>query len=474
MRLVVNNWKLLLFVLPIAVFLVFRLYSIHTSLLFFNDMGRDFSVLLDWYESGKPPLLGPQTSAFSFNQSAFYFYLLFPAFLLTNHSAFSSIYTVIFCYLLAFLFGIWIYRNDKTKLVSLWLVGLLVTLQPQAIIQHRFVWNPSFVLLFMIIASFAFLEMRHQLNWKNLTAFSLGVAAAISFNYSALPAVASLFLVGMFFWRKKTWLVVVATSVAGLLLNLPTIFFELRHKFVLTKLLIEGQTLMQVDIGFWGKMMTLEGYLVGYKGWVGVVISLLLMALIVVGLQIYWKRKQHAQFRSLLSLSLASLICFVLTFILPFNIESHYIFGLMSLLIMTMALLPLQLVLFVALLSLLWLLPIFTKRYFLPARRTVADMQTCYRDFCDKNRQPLYVSMQSGILPYHNAPEHRFLMREAGCKVLNIEDNQDQSRQMAVVVDDSKYEHGKTAYNELTLFGQSSVGEEYHCTEKLQIILLKK
>lgn len=68
-------WFVLIFILIVFIFL--RVHRIEETLNFQNDIGRDYLVLLEWYQSGKPPLLGPQNSAVPFNQSAFYFYLFF-------------------------------------------------------------------------------------------------------------------------------------------------------------------------------------------------------------------------------------------------------------------------------------------------------------------------------------------------------------------------------------------------------------
>jgi len=57
-------------------FVILRLYNINNSLFFINDTGRDMAVLQSWQNTGKIPLLGPQTSALPINQSAIYFYLL--------------------------------------------------------------------------------------------------------------------------------------------------------------------------------------------------------------------------------------------------------------------------------------------------------------------------------------------------------------------------------------------------------------
>ncbi len=82
--------SLLIFVVSIALFLFFRFYQLPQTLNFFGDLGRDFVVMQNWQRTGKPPLLGPQNSAMSFNQSAIYFYLLYPFYLITSGSVYAT------------------------------------------------------------------------------------------------------------------------------------------------------------------------------------------------------------------------------------------------------------------------------------------------------------------------------------------------------------------------------------------------
>jgi len=134
-------WVIL--IVSVVLFVFLRLYKIKSSFLFFNDPGRDLLALYRWQETSKPPLLGPRTSVLPFNQSALYFYLLYPLFLLTNHSLFSTIYTVIIFYLIFLLAGIFFLKKRSRLLEILVIVWFLIAIHPQFILQHRHVWNPS-------------------------------------------------------------------------------------------------------------------------------------------------------------------------------------------------------------------------------------------------------------------------------------------------------------------------------------------
>src|SRR5579859_1105498 len=103
------------FIFLIAFFLFTRLYKLPTSFFYFNDMGRDSLALLDWAQTGKPPLLGPQTSALPFNQGAVYYYLLYPLFRLMQHSPFSAILTSAIVYVVTFSALFYFLRNKPTQ-----------------------------------------------------------------------------------------------------------------------------------------------------------------------------------------------------------------------------------------------------------------------------------------------------------------------------------------------------------------------
>jgi hypothetical protein len=467
-NIVKKNWIIIATLLLSLVFIFFRLYKIQDSLLFFNDMGRDFQVLLDWKESGKPPLLGPQTSAVSFNQSAIYFYFLYPLFLITN-SAFSSIYTLIIFYLIAFLLGAYLYRSNKKTLLILFASFFLISIQPEMIRQNRFIWNPSFVPLFLLIALFSFKELITKFSNKKLIIFCLSAAFAAALNFSVIPSIFILLIFLIFKLKTKTKILKLINFfiLSNFLTNLPTVAFEIRHKFALTNLLIHGQTLKQAATSFTHKYSELINYLFKLDN---IYLNSAILFLIFLFLILNIKKSKNLLFFSLILLA-----NFLLTLLLPFNIESHYIFGFLSVLIFTISLLPKKYLLILSLiLSFIWLKPKIIKQHFAPARRTVKQMQNCYKNFCQDIKEPIYVSMESGILPYHNAPEHRFFMRQAGCNVLNIEETQDQANLMAVVADDATYEHNKTAYNELTLFGKSEQISKQTCQKNLKIYLLQK
>ncbi len=126
-----------------------------------------------------------------------------------------------------------------------------------------------------------------------------------------------------------------------------------------------------------------------------------------------------------------------------------------------------------ALLIFIWLQPAQIKSYFQPAARTYQQLETCFEKVCAQQKQPIFVSVQAQH-KYHNGPEFRYLMIKHGCQVKHIETEANQAEQMAVVVDQSQYTHGKTSYDELSLFGQAKEEKVYHCPGDVQVHILSR
>ena len=145
----------------IILFLWLRFFNLSESFRFTGDPGRDMLVLWDWRETGKPPLLGPQTSALPINQSAIYFYFLYPAFLISNGNPLSANVTVAVFWIIMFVAILWALRN-RAELQRVALVVLFLSaIHPLFVEQTRMVWNPSFLpplLATSLIAFFLLIE----------------------------------------------------------------------------------------------------------------------------------------------------------------------------------------------------------------------------------------------------------------------------------------------------------------------------
>lgn len=457
------------------VFLFTRFYNIELSLLFINDMGRDFLVLLDWQQTGKPPLLGPQTSALPFNQSAWYFYLFYPIYLLSGQSPYTTLVTSALVYVATLGLGLWL-TKDRPRRQRIWLlVFALMTIHPQFIAQNRFVWNPSFIGPFLSLATLGYLRLREQASWDNALIASFFLTLAVSFNYSAAPAMVAFVIVSLAQLRRSSWKFLLGIMVSALAINIGTILFELRHNFLLTQALLRPDQAGQPNAPLLTKLTNLAPQILGadslWFGWV-------LAGVILAATGVYWWL--HRQDKSALSADWVTLawltaLTIFLTALSPVAVQKHYIFAMATLLFFVIAALHRQLaILTVLILAAYWLRPMQLRAHFARAPRTVADLQECFAQVCAQERDPLYVSVETDLLPFHNGPEHRYFMRRAGCQVKDEYRQPDQASKMAVVVDNGTYIHGKTSFHELTLFGSAQETASYSCRGNVRVQVLQR
>lgn len=469
----IASLKFLLIATLMTSFVFLRLYKIESSLWFFNDIGRDFIELYEWNKTGMPPLLGPQTSAVAYNQSAVYFYLLYPAYLLTGHSPFATIYTGVVFYLAMFAFGLYYLRKNKWYQNLLLGSFFIMTIHPQFIVQNRFVWNPTFISPLLFLSFFSYLKLKEKFTKQDLFVFSLTLALATSLNFSIAPLTIAFMLLALFdFWPKLNFIKIYLASIfAFLFWNLPTLAFELRHKFFLTKLLFTGEKIKQVSLSLPEKIHDLLFHTFYH---LDTRLALLLTGLLSIFVAMtFIKRPQKRFFITRAALLLA--ITIAVTFAAPISIQSHYIFAFLTLMILLIASLHKWLLIFsIIILSAIWLRPTQMNEYFKTPYRTIEEQQSCAKLICQTETNPFFVSNQSDHHPYHNGMEWRYHFLENGCQVKLLDTQISEANLMAVVIDDSNYIHGQTAYNELTQFGKSQEIKRYNCEENLEVVILKK
>lgn len=459
-------------VILIGLFLFLRLYHLPTSFFFLNDMGRDMLVLKDWQDTGKPPLLGPQTSALPINQSAFYYYLLYPGFLLSGGHPISSIYTCLVIYLLIILFILYLVKKSilLITIYQLLITFFFISIHPQYILQGRFVWNPSLVTPFLLLSVFSFYSLLLYHRQKLLLLFSLSLAIAVSLSYSVTPVLIAMLVFLLIFSRKLFYSTVSSLLACLFFINLPTLVFELRHQFLLISSLTHGQS-TKIALNFPQQFQQISTFLFSTSN--SVVDKFLMLFFLLLCIILLVKNRHSVKNLSFLS-SFIFIFIFLFAFIVPVPIESHYIFGFCLFLFITLSTLPRPF----TLLSILSLAIIYLQLqrlsgYFRPAPHTYSQMQSCYTRFCSQISEPLFVSTQSGYLPFHNGPEHRYLLKTSGCNLKSIETENGLASNMVVVVDNSTFTQN-TRYYELDLFGKFTIDSTFTCTPNLNLTVLKK
>lgn len=466
--------KYLKFLIPISLIILFifiRFYNIKDGLFFFNDMGRDLLVLQKWQETGKPPLLGPQTSVMPFNQSAIFYYFLYPFYFLAKGSPLSALLANAFLYLSIYITGLFIFKKNKQISNIINICFFLICIHPQYIIQNRFIWNPSLITPLIFISIFSFYLLINQYSKIKLWIFSLSIVSAISISYSTIPIFLSIFLYWLIFNRKKFYPIFLSFISSLIILNFPTIIFELRHNFLLTKSIFIKKLTDTTGSSIINKFSNLSNFTVNLS--TPSLNFYLLIFFILLSIIIFIKNYKHRNLDFFVSFLFFFTLIFY--FILPVPIHSHYIFPLASALFLLITSLPLiPKAIIILMLTWIYLSPSNISSHFKNAPRTYGQMNKCFAQICPNIKDPIFVSTQSNFHTFHNGPEHRYLLKKNNCNVVNIEDNNQLADKMALVVDGGEFDKEKSKFYELDLFGPFKIIDTYSCQENFTIHILQK
>jgi len=430
-------------------------------------MGRDSYTLLKWLETGKPPLLGPQTSALPINQSAIYFYILYPLFLLTNQHPLYALYTSAIIYIFIFILSLYLSKKDSNIQKIILSIFFFFAIHPQFIIQNRYIWNPSLVPPFLLLSLVCLLLLKKSFNNKYLLIFSLSMAMSVSLTYSITPFLIATLILSFFYFKKHFFKILLSLFSSLTLLNLPTIFFELRHGFLLTKSLFNKGVETQTNFSLINQVQNLANYTISSQSTLAN-LAILLMVLILS----FYLLKSKTKNKIIPHLFLLTLL---LTLLSPINIQAHYIFAPLVLMFATISLLP-KLIFFPLTIVLLlsFLKPSQLQSYFSPAPRSYQQTVSCYQQICADFTNPVFSAVQSDLHPYHHGPEHRYLLKISGCNLKEIETEPNTASHMFIVEDSGTFTPQQTEFYELSLFGDYQLLKTYDCLANFKVSLIEK
>ncbi len=484
-----------------VVFIFLRSWNIRESLWYQGDLGRDLWVLRQWSQSYKPPLLGPQTSVIPFNQSAVYFYLLYPFLILTNQSIFA---TWLACLVITsgLAFGCWLatYKLEPKFLLrsqfSLLAFWWFLTIHPSVITQQRLVWNPSFVPIFLSL-SLGFWAARLLPTitplHKKLLICGAGLfsSLAIAMSFSSLVILPGLLLLTLIRSRREFVNLCLSLIVCLGLLFLPYLVFELRHDWqIVARLVSQGYTAIGPSSSFLAKADRLSSFILPADAnnlsrlgsWL--VLMILCWQVWRVIRESVANLPRHltltTQVQTLTSQPLVAAAClFVITWLMfifsPISPETHFLFPLLISFIFCLSTLPTRPLIVVALiLASLWLTPNWLNFASIPTNRQVRVLEVCALQFCQIFTSPTFVSVQAEGHNYHAGYDFRFLLDRSGCNVREQESDPMSAKHMVVVADMAEYTHGQTSFAELTQFGDSREASVFGCSPDMSYHVLEK
>lgn len=226
-----------LIILILVVSLVLRLYRIDLTMTFLEDEGRDLLIVKRMIDTGRPVLLGPQTSTGNMYLGPLYYYFITPALILARMnpvgpSILIALTGVLTVFLLYYLGKKW-FSNSAG-----YLAALMFAVLPFSVAVTRASWNPNLVPLIatLMLVVYDKLIYGRPTYWAWFT-FGLLTGAMIQLHYMTLIYCGVLSL-GVI-WHKKNQLIQLLRGVAiafiGLTIILsPFIVFEVRNNWVNT------------------------------------------------------------------------------------------------------------------------------------------------------------------------------------------------------------------------------------------------
>jgi hypothetical protein len=462
------------------VFICSRLFNLSNTLHIFGDTARDLLVLEDWFQTIKPPLLGPHTSALSFNQSAWYFYLLMPFYIFSGQHIFSPNLAIISLYLGLFLFLIKLWRDKQFNFSSLVALFLLITLHPQVLQQTRDIWNPSIILPIFVVGTYAWLKLLKTYSKRLIWIFALAVMFCVGANYSIIPTI--IVMCAILTWYllkqkpfvgrlKRVSTLLIALFVSTIVVNIGTIGYELRYNFQLTRNL-PNQQVLQVSQNIPDKFSKIIQYSWGTSSTtMGIILSLGLIILAIYG----YKHLNKERRIFLASTSILLLSSIALTLVLPFQVYEHYVFGFIGLILVIIALLPnkSKVVMATALIG-VYFWQLGKTNVFAPASPTLSQKQSCIEQVCTQYSGYLYVVGNTSSHD-HQALGYEYLGQRRGCKTVSIlKYPKYMPKTMVVFSENTLFDQESTDFYELNQFGPREHLEQIDCGNNITADIFTK
>jgi len=461
--------------LLVSTFLFLRLNNLPNTIQLFGDTARDLLTLEHWHQTGKPPLLGPHTSALSFNQSAWYFYFLYPFYLLFGGNLYTANLWIITYYLAFFGLGVWLVGKKKLPITIFLILLTLITFHPELIKQTRDVWNPSLVLPAVLIAIGLFLKLKRQMKVLDLFLLDLVLFFSLGASYSAAPVVFSFILMTVFFCLRQKVLkktqsgryllyLIIFPILTAVIVNIGTIAYEFRYGFVLSKN-FSNQQVLQTSGDLLDKASNLATFVLGNNQTGAILIAVMILLSFIFSLLPKFRSIFHSDFSLVTGLLLANILMLLL---LPFQIHAHYIFGVLALFFVYATLLPrLERGFLLGFLLVTWVAPILNKEYFKSVSPTTLERQTCLRQVCQDYPGQIYVATNSSSHD-HQALGYEYLGKKLNCSVISILSlHGNQPQFMAVFNEKAQFDPEKTDFYELNQFGKKQLLKELVCTDRL-------
>lgn len=229
----------------IGLIILFLVFTISTSIKIFAvsgnnfpftmDQGRDMVDIRQMVVSHTPRLVGPTTSINGVLLGPFWYYFLLPPFLVSGGDPQAIMYWQIIWFQLSVVFLWWVIKKFNKNLA--FFTAFLLLLSPTGFYTGRYFWNANAMPLMTAFFFGAFL-----LAIKKSSTFNLiiaGLVSGLSMQVEAAFGILFFPFIFLYFAIKNKNLRQLLHLTFGFVLTLvPQAVFELRHQFIMTKVLV--------------------------------------------------------------------------------------------------------------------------------------------------------------------------------------------------------------------------------------------
>lgn len=232
MKFIQKNWPILLL---LSLALCVRLYRLPETMTFLEDEGRDMLIVKRMVDTGKPVLIGPQTSTGNMYLGPFYYYFIAPALVLAGMNPVGpavliAITGVVTVYLLYRWGSEWFgWRTG-------WVASSMYAFLPLPVTFTRNSWNPNLAPLVSLLIIGVLVRVRDpkktEIKWVGVLGILCGLL--VQLHYMALIMVGLVALIVCAWWfRSRKFAKAILIGMAGFLISLaPFFIFELRNDWV--------------------------------------------------------------------------------------------------------------------------------------------------------------------------------------------------------------------------------------------------
>ncbi len=247
----IDRKKITLAILAMALIVgsFLRLQGVFTnSFAFTYDVGRDMLALRDMYYLHKIPLIGATTGLPGIFYGPWWYYLLFPFFIIVGGDPQGIAFIMAVIGILSIPLGYLVGKKISGNMLGL-TFATFISVSPYLIALSSQIWNPNIAPFFVLVVLYVLTEIYKEKNASDsfIWYFLLGLLLALNIDLEIVFGTlfcTSIIASVLFVRRIKIALRNIFAFLLGVLIIFsPRIIFEFRHSFLMTNSLIRFLTI---------------------------------------------------------------------------------------------------------------------------------------------------------------------------------------------------------------------------------------